>query len=297
MSELPSAVYITSPNYFGNIEDIKGLSDVCHRYNVPLLVDNAHGAYLKFLENDAHPITLGADMCCDSAHKTLPVLTGGAYLHISQNAPEGFCQNARRFLSVFASTSPSYLILQSLDMCNATLDTDYKARLSLTVEQTVELKVTLSKLGWIMVGDEPIKLTVNCARSGYSGQQVADALRKEKIECEFYDREMLVMMFTPEIDSREYGKIADIFKALPKKSVADVPTPFYLTAGSVMSVRQAVFSEQETVSVESAVGRVCAAPTVTCPPAVPPVISGELITAEVVKILKHYGIEQIDVVK
>ena len=72
----PNAVYITSPDYLGNIADIRGLSEVCKEFDIPLLVDNAHGAYLKFLGN--HPIDLGADMCCDSAHKTLPVLTGGA---------------------------------------------------------------------------------------------------------------------------------------------------------------------------------------------------------------------------
>ena len=73
----PIAVYITSPDYLGNVADIQGLAEVCHRYGTYLLVDNAHGAYLHFL--DRHPMDLGADLCCDSAHKTLPVLTGGAY--------------------------------------------------------------------------------------------------------------------------------------------------------------------------------------------------------------------------
>ena len=82
---LPDAVYITSPDYLGNVMDVKGLSDICHKYGIPLLVDNAHGAYLAFLNESLHPIALGADMCCDSAHKTLPVLTGGAYLHLSKN--------------------------------------------------------------------------------------------------------------------------------------------------------------------------------------------------------------------
>ncbi|MBR6812647.1 MAG: PLP-dependent transferase, partial [Oscillospiraceae bacterium] len=77
---LPFAVYITSPDYLGNTLDIASLAKVCRKYGVLLLVDNAHGAYLKFLGR--HPIELGANMCCDSAHKTLGVLTGGAYLHI-----------------------------------------------------------------------------------------------------------------------------------------------------------------------------------------------------------------------
>ena len=75
---LPTAFYITSPDYLGNVQDVKGLSEVCHRYGVLLLVDNAHGAYLKFLSPSRHPIDLGADIVCDSAHKTLPALTGAA---------------------------------------------------------------------------------------------------------------------------------------------------------------------------------------------------------------------------
>ncbi len=81
----PFAVYITSPDYLGRMSNIEALAKVCKKYDIPLLVDNAHGSYLKFCEQDLHPISLGADMCCDSAHKTLPVLTGGGYLHIAKD--------------------------------------------------------------------------------------------------------------------------------------------------------------------------------------------------------------------
>ena len=121
----PAAVYITSPDYLGNVADIAELSAVCQKHEVLLLADNAHGAYLNFLPENRHPIALGADICCDSAHKTLPVLTGGGYLHISKHAPEMFRQNAEKALSLFASTSPSYLIMQSLDAANRYLADGY----------------------------------------------------------------------------------------------------------------------------------------------------------------------------
>ena len=79
----PAAVYVTSPDYLGNLADIPALAEVCHAHKTPLLADNAHGAYLCFLAPSRHPLDLGADLCCDSAHKTLPVLTGGAYLHVA----------------------------------------------------------------------------------------------------------------------------------------------------------------------------------------------------------------------
>ena len=120
--EKPCAVYITSPDYLGGTQDTAALAGVCHAHGVPLLVDNAHGAYLKFLSPSRHPLDLGADMCCDSAHKTLPVLTGGAYLHVARGAMAPYEASARQALAVFGSSSPSYLILQSLDLCAAWLD-------------------------------------------------------------------------------------------------------------------------------------------------------------------------------
>ena len=108
-----------------------GLAAVCHAHGLPLLVDNAHGAYLHFLkEGSRHPIQLGADLCCDSAHKTLPVLTGGAYLHLgsSVQADEAAVRNA---LALFGSTSPSYLILQSLDAANAVLADSFREKLDI----------------------------------------------------------------------------------------------------------------------------------------------------------------------
>ena len=112
----PFGVYLTSPDYLGGMQDIAALAKVCDAHGVPLLVDNAHGAYLNFLVGGSrHPIALGAAMCCDSGHKTLPVLTGGAYLHLGPKAPVQEETAVRNALALFGSTIPSYLILQSLD--------------------------------------------------------------------------------------------------------------------------------------------------------------------------------------
>ena len=102
--ELPVAVYVTSPDYLGNIQDVKSISQVCRKYGVLLLCDNAHGAYLKFLDPSIHPMDLGADMCCDSAHKTLPSLTGAAYLHIGDSMRDIISPYAKNALSLFGST-------------------------------------------------------------------------------------------------------------------------------------------------------------------------------------------------
>lgn len=100
-------------------------------------------------------------MCCDSAHKTLPVLTGGAYLHISADAPSELIENAERAMTLFSSTSPSYLILQSLDMANRYLSDGYRGRLAETAKRISELKAVLREKGFELIGEETLKLTVS----------------------------------------------------------------------------------------------------------------------------------------
>lgn len=289
----PDAVYLTSPDYLGNIADIKSLSAVCREYGIPLLVDNAHGAYLKFLEKSQHPINLGAAMCADSAHKTLPVLTGGAYLHISEDYPQ-YIGVARKKLPLFASTSPSYLILQSLDKSNACLCEEYFEN---AVKRVAELKEFLVESGFNLIGTEPLKITINCADFGYSGEQIAEILRLKKIECEYADGSLLVLMLSPENSASDYRKIKKALKGIVRKAPIKIGHLKAEKCERVMSIRDAVLAGSETVSAENAVGRICAAPTVSCPPAIPIAVSGEKITEQTVALLKEYKIEKIDVVK
>lgn len=292
----PSAVFITSPDYLGNITDISGIAEVCHSTGVPLLVDNAHGAYLKFLKNDTHPITLGADMCCDSAHKTLPVLTGGAYLHISKYC-EKYVGHARDMLSVFASTSPSYLILQSLDMCNKYLSGSYRAKLEKTVKKVAEVTERLNKNRYSAQNTEPLKIVINTAKSGVDTEKTVRSLRRAGVEPEFYDRDYLVLMASAENTARDFEKLLSaLFPIKNKKRAAALP-PEFKKPKQVLSVRKAIFAEYETLSIDAAIGKICASPTVSCPPAVPIVVSGELIDADAAKLLKYYGITKINVIK
>lgn len=286
-----SAVYITSPDYLGNTSDIAHLSKTCKRYNIPLLVDNAHGAYLKFLPEDRHPISLGAAMSADSAHKTLPVLTGGAYLHISKDYPE-YAERARSALSLFASTSPSYLTLCSLDLCNKRLIEDYPAQIASLVEKTAYVKAKLLQTGLEIRDSEPLKIVIK------AGSILANHLRDNGIEVEFCDSDYTVLMLTPGNTDEDFDRLINAISTfdmavLPDKTEMLAPKPHE----SALSIRQSILSPAETISVDKAEGRICASPTVSCPPAVPIVISGERITKEDIELFKHYGIKTVRVVK
>ena len=175
-----TAVYLTCPDYLGELPDVAALATVCRRAGVLLAVDNAHGAYLKFLSPSRHPMDLGADLCCDSAHKTLPVVTGGAYLHIARQAPELLHRQAKASMGLFGSSSPSYLILQSLDAANDLL-ADYPKRLEALLPQLEDLRRRLAARGWEVRPGEPLKVTLCPKGYGYTGSEVAAALERDGI--------------------------------------------------------------------------------------------------------------------
>ena len=297
-SELrPLAVYITSPDYLGNILDVKGISEVCKQYGVPLLVDNAHGAYLAFMSPSMHPITLGADMCCDSAHKTLPALTGAAYLHISKTAPKEYLDNARARLALFASTSPSYLILQSLDMCNKVLEESYPKRLLAAYEALSKLKARLIAAEIPVMDTEPMKLVINAAEFGCTGNWLADALRENEIECEFSDDYYTVCMFSPDNSISDYERVYDVLTAIEKRPKIQNLDTHPTVPLKAMTPRQAIFSESEILPAELSKGKILSSVSVSCPPAVPIAMCGEIIDENAVELFRKHGIENVCVVK
>ena len=292
LPEPPAAVYLTSPDYLGDMAEIPALAQVCHQHGTLLLVDNAHGAYLRFLQPSLHPLDLGADLCCDSAHKTLPVLTGGAYLHLSPTAPAQLGPLAKSALGLFGSTSPSYLTLASLDLCNRYLAEGYPQRLTEAVKRLAELRERLTAAGWRVEPSDPLRVTVAAPR-GVTGQELAGQLRRQGAECEYADRDFLVLMATPENTPEELAQAAAALGQCPGEAN---PPQLPLARGErACSIRQAAFAPRETVDAAHSLGRVCGLPTVGCPPAIPIAVSGERITPEALALFAYYGIEQVEV--
>lgn len=293
---LPVAVYITSPDYLGNVADVKGISRVCKKHGVLLLVDNAHGAYLHFLPVSRHPLSLGADMCCDSAHKTLPVLTGGGYLHISKNADSFFCENMETALSLFASTSPSYLILQSLDLANKYLCDGYREKLAHFVNKVDSAKKELSSLKFTLIGDEELKITVKAKEYGYFGYELAEKLAKENIICEFSDRDFITLMLSPENEETELNRIITAFSRIDRREGITEAPPVPTSPKRALSIRDAMLSPSEKKLVFHCKGDILATANVACPPAIPLLVCGELIDDTAIECLSYYGIDSVRVV-
>ena len=290
------AVVLTSPDYLGHMADLAAIAPVCHRQGALLLVDNAHGAYLKFLpEGSRHPMDLGADMCCDSAHKTLPALTGAAYLHV--NSRLGLeARQMKAALALFGSSSPSWLVLQSLDACNPYLQ-GLPALLEGFLPKIEALKAALVGHGYALVGDEPMKLTLAARAFGYTGDALAEELRTSGVVCEFHDPDYLTLMPTPQNGDDDLRRLEAALLSIEKRDPLPACVPAYRTPRAALSIREAAFAPRETLPVEACAGRVLANPALACPPCVPIAVCGELIDDGVIERLKYYGIGTLEVVK
>lgn len=291
------AVYITSPDYLGNISDIRAISEVCHKHGALLVVDNAHGAYLKFLQNSRHPIDLGADIVVDSAHKTLPVLTGGGYIHIRRGTPCYFKSHLKSAMSLFASTSPSYIILESLDGVNPYLAGDFGRDLQTIVDKITELKQKITALGYKLVGDEDMKITILAKPYGYTGDSLADLLSRDGIYVEFADSDYVVFMPSVATTDTDLSRLFEALSKIERREPIMTSQPSPVLPRSEMSVREAMMSPSVVLPLDECQGRVLAECSVACPPAVPIVVSGEVIDEECIKILRYYGTESLAVVK
>ena len=293
----PTAVYLTNPDYLGSLLDIKSLASICKKHDVLLAIDNAHGAYFRFLIDSLHPIDLGADLCCDSAHKTLPVLTGGAYLHLSDSLNQVWGDDVKHFMEYFSSTSPSYLIMASLDATNEVLETTFKKALSECIQRVDVLKNALIQHGYTILSGEPMKITISTKEFGYTGNEIANLLMECDIYPEFYDPDYIVLMPSPYNTKDDLKRLETCLCKIERKSVVFNSFPKLERARKVMNVRQALFAQSKMIEVSKSLGQVCSSVSVSCPPAILPVIPGEVISESSIEVMKYYGIETVRVVK
>ena len=139
---------------------------------------------------------------------------------------------------------------------------------------------TAKKAGWtVMMDSDPLKLTIFTGEKGYRGREVAEILRAHEVECEFADLDAVVLTATPENTERDFQRIEKALERLPQKEKIE-PHRCRKLPKQKMRIREAIFGRWEEISCEEAVGRICASPCVSCPPAIPIAASGEEITAE-----------------
>lgn len=291
------AVYVTSPDYYGRLLDLGPAAAACRARGIPLLVDCAHGAHLMFTDPVLHPLRSGASMTADSAHKTLGVLTGGAWLNI---ADRRYSADAKQAMALFGSTSPSYPVLASLDLARAWLE-EHPGAFRLLEEKVREIRSAALGRG-IRIPEgtlDPTRITLDTASAGVDGRRAADFFRSGGIEPEYADAGFVVLIATPFNTQEDFRRLKSAVLSLPlspgkaERKPAELPPIEPAAAG----LREAILGESESVEVSCAKGRIAAETACPCPPGVPVVMPGERISREAADFLSGYGILRMKVLK
>lgn len=277
-----SGVFITSPDYYGTMSDIAKIAAVCKKKAVPLLVDNAHGSHLAFLKGGRlHPLKNGADASVDSAHKTLPALTGGAFLHIC--GPHFEKRHLKDIMSMLGSSSPSHLITASLDAARA-YGESFPEDFDLLEKRCSDLRKALTAKGIPCLdeaGRDPLRIVADIGKSGFSARHAAKALEKEGIYSEMADERYLVLIPSPFNKDKDFqlflSAICSIIKEERLKQGENTVWQPQIGERRI-TMQQAIRCKRSRIPAEKAAGYVAAEVVCIYPPAAAIVLPGEVIT-------------------
>jgi len=190
-------IIVTSPSYEGVVSDLNAIADIAHAHNIPLIVDSAHGAHLGFSKKFPPSATSsGADIVIMSLHKTLPALTQCSLLHLCSNRTN--TEETKRLLSTLQTSSPSYVLMTSIDYCLRLLDTQHESLFRAYEKNLARFDQSIMELSNLSVlchgtdvkphgffDFDPGKLVICAKKAAKSGFELADILRFDyKIEVE-----------------------------------------------------------------------------------------------------------------
>ena len=295
-------IYLVSPSYFGAVADVAAMAEIAHAAGVPLLVDEAWGAHFGFhCDLPRSALSLGADLVVSSTHKLGGSLTQSAMLHLADgpfaHALEPLIQRA---YIVTVSTSPSALLLASLDIARHALSTGAD-RIAASIEAAESIRADIRRRGtmavvsdsWAfdeVIGSDPLRVSVDVRRAGLNGHAVREELmRSSGIYTEISTDSCIVAFlgpgFTP--DGSRFVDALHVIEPIGSLAYAPTPEPDLPRFGTLgMSPREAWFSPAAIVPAGEAVGRISADSLAAYPPGIPNVLPGEVVTLEVIDFLR-----------
>jgi len=303
------AVFAVSPTYYGLCSDIKALSSLCHKYGIPLVVDEAHGAHLYFSDKlPAGALEQGADVCAQSIHKVTGSLTQSSMLHINHNSLIDE-ERIEASLHIVQSTSPSYILMTSLDMARHDLATRGEEVITQAVELAEYTRNEINKiagmkcLGGDIIGTAAIKdldrtrLTISAREIGITGFDLKDILFEEfSVDAELSDWLNVLVIVTfanvQEDVERLIAALREISRKYKTANVIRVETKIPSTPPYVFSPRDAFFSPSEKISWSAAKGRVAAEMIAPYPPGIPVIYPGERVSDEVWEYIERFRRER-----
>jgi len=297
------AVFQVYPSYYGLAGDLSKTAEVVHRYNIPLVVDEAHGAHFIFSgELPQTALQSGADISIQSTHKTLDAFTQASMLHVKSKIIDD--SKIARQLGILQSTSPSYLLMASLDAATGHLEMSGRRLMGKTIKIARYIREQISRIPGIkylgedlcglsgVTAVDPTKIYISLTDLGLSGYQAAEMLlKKYHIQVELCDRFCILCMLSigssPEDGDRLISALTDIAsKTLPDGGEKSLPGPVYIPPPQViLNPEEAWFAQLRQVLLKEAVGEVAGELVAPYPPGIPLLCPGEMITNEIVDLI------------
>ncbi|MBQ2946074.1 MAG: DegT/DnrJ/EryC1/StrS family aminotransferase [Clostridia bacterium] len=293
------AVFITTPDYYGTVTDLEGISTVCKRHKKLLIVDNSHGTH--FVLGGTHPIKY-ADITCDSLHKTLPSLTGTALLNISKSLENKVEKDeVKDVMKRLSSTSPSYLLALSAESCINWMIKEGKSAYLKANRTALEAREKIEALGFeLNCGKvDPCRICISALGFGIDGKRLYSLLLDEKVVCEMADDVFAVAILTPFNSESDLSRLINALEKIAKngkKRPANIsPLEFYIPK---CAKRLAFFDGEKTEKLPlcSSYGRISAENKYIYPPSRPIVLCGEIIDEKVIDELTAAGEKTVRVV-
>lgn len=290
-------VVVTRPNYYGLCSDIRAISDVVHSYNKILIVDEAHGAHLKFSSKlPCCALDADADVCIQSAHKTLPALTQGAYLHIKGNRVD--VDKVKFVLRLIQTSSPSYILMTFLDVARAIME-KYGEELIENLLRVIDSfeKMLCSNTGYELLSAQPLlsgfvdktRIVINVKNTGKPGFFIEKILRSQfNIQVEMSDMNNIVCISTVADGMKEFESLYNALKEIEKQfnkssKIPDINLKKVNISSQAVSLGNIMECLYRKVNLEESVGKVSRGIITPYPPGVPVICPGEIITQEAVQ--------------
>ena len=297
------AVVITYPTYYGVCSDLKKIAEIVHEKGMLLLVDEAHGSHFGF--NKRLPMSAleaGADMTSQSIHKTLPAMTQSSMLHVKSGRVD--IEKLKVFLQLIQTTSPSHILLASLDAARFIMQEKGRELLDDVIDWSNWARNEINNIKGLYCLDsdriggngvydlDPTRITVNFGAIGISGTKAEAILRKDfKIQMEMADLYNIVAITTIGDYKADYERLVNALKSIAQvpgnvKLEAKASTAFFRSPESSLMPWEAIYCEKEQVEAKKSIGRTCGEMIIPYPPGIPVLMPGEIITREVYEYLK-----------
>lgn len=311
-----TSVFITSPNYYGICADYKNIESFIKKENLRraklgiqkliLIVDNSHGAHLKFIGKSLHPLDYSADIVTDSIHKTFGSFGSTAILHFNNNASMFFDKAAAKdMMKIFSTTSPSFLLLLSIE--NAILNPENTVDYHLFYEKIKVFRQKLSALDKINLISEKQYKNLDFSRltlhSKYlTGDEIYDMLHKNNIVCEMSDEEYCVLIMSPYNSSED--ELSNLYNVLKKINdnfciaKPDKKTLLYPQIENVvLPLCEALTKSTAETAVSACENQICGEFVYQYPPGIPIAIPGQRLNKQLLQIFADIGYEKIKIIK